>query len=121
MEMVRARRVRMVEMNNRGEYSHAAFSIPARGLIGLRTRLLNATQGTAVMHHNFHEYAAIRGEIPARVNGVMIQIEGGFANNYSLNTLQERGTMFVDHNDAVYEGQIIGEHCRDNDVTVNCT
>ena len=121
MELVGNRRGEMVRMDNRQGQVHLEFTIPARGLIGLRTRLLNATQGTAVMHHNFHEYAPVRGEIPARVNGVMIQIEGGYANNYSLNTLQERGTMFVDHNDAVYEGQIIGEHCRDNDVTVNCT
>jgi GTP-binding protein len=121
MELVGNRRGEMVRMDNRQGQVHLEFTIPARGLIGLRTRLLNATAGTAVMHHNFHEYAPLRGEIAARSNGVMIQIEGGFANNYSLNTLQERGTMFVDHNDAVYEGQIIGEHCRDNDITVNCT
>jgi GTP-binding protein len=97
------------------------FTIPARGLIGLRTRLLNATGGQAVMHHNFHEYAPQRGEVPTRTNGVMIQNEAGFANNYALNMLQERGVMFVDHNDPVYEGQVVGEHCRDSDIVVNST
>jgi GTP-binding protein len=121
MELVGNRRGELVRMDNRNGQSHLEFTIPARGLIGLRTRLLNATQGTAVMHHNFHEYAAVRGEIPSRVNGVMVQTETGTASNYSLNTLQDRGVMFVDHNDVVYEGQIVGEHCRDNDIVVNTT
>ncbi len=119
MELVGNRRGELVRMDNRAGQAHLEFTIPARGLIGLRTRLLNATAGTAVMHHNFHEYAAIRGEVPSRSNGVMIQTEIGQANNYALNYLQERGVMFADHTDPVYEGQIVGEHCRDSDIMVN--
>ncbi len=92
---------------------HLEFTIPARGLIGLRTRMLTATQGQAVMHHNFHEYAAMRGDVPARVNGVMISNVAGSVNAYALNTLQERGVLFVEPSDPVYEGQVVGEHCRD--------
>jgi GTP-binding protein len=121
MELVGNRKGELVKMDNRQGQVHLEFTIPARGLIGLRTRLLNATAGQAVMHHNFHEYAAVRGDVPTRNNGVMIQNEQGKANNYALNMLQERGVMFVDHNDPVYEGQIIGEYCRDNDIVVNVT
>src|SRR5256714_12354435 len=116
MELVGNRRGELVRMDNRHGQVHLEFTIPARGLIGLRTRLLTATQGQAVMHHNFHEYAPMRGEVPARTNGVMIQTEGGYANNFALNYLQERGTMFADHNDPVYQGQVVGEHCRDSDI-----
>ena len=119
MELVGNRRGELVRMDNRQGQVHLEFTIPARGLIGLRTRMLTATQGQAVMHHNFFEYAPMRGEVPARTNGVMIQTEGGHANNYSLNVLQERGVLFVDHNDPVYEGQVVGEHCRESDITVN--
>ena len=121
MELVGNRRGEMTRMDNRLGHVHLEFTIPARGLIGLRTRLMNATAGTAVMHHNFHEYAPMRGEVPQRSCGVMVQNEGGTANNYALNYLQERGTMFVDHNDPVYEGQVVGEHCRDSDIVVNVT
>jgi GTP-binding protein len=83
--------------------------------------MLTATQGTAVMHHNFHEYAPVRGEIPGRANGVMISNTAGSANAYALNNLQERGVMFVAPGDAVYEGQVVAENARDNDMTVNPT
>jgi GTP-binding protein len=119
MELVGNRRGELARMDNHNGHVHLEFTIPARGLIGLRTRLLTATQGEAVMHHNFHEYAPSRGDIPSRVNGVMVQNEAGSANNYALNMLQERGIMFVEHNDPVYEGQLVGEHCRDSDVVVN--
>ena len=73
------------------------------------------------MHHNFHEYATARGDVPGRANGVMISSTGGSANAYAMNNLQERGTMFVDPGQPVYEGQIIAENARDNDMTVNPT
>ncbi len=92
-----------------------------RGLIGLRTRILTATQGQAIMHHNFHEYAAMRGEVPARNNGVMISNVAASVNAYALNTLQERGVMFVEPTEPVYEGQVVGEHCREDDIVVNPT
>jgi GTP-binding protein len=121
MELVGNRRGELVRMDNRTGQVHLEFTIPARGLIGLRTRMLTATQGTAVMHHNFHEYAPVRGEIPGRANGVMISNTGGNANAFALNNLQERGVMFVSPGDAVYEGQVVAENARDNDLTVNPT
>jgi GTP-binding protein len=121
MELVGNRRGEMVRMDNREGHVHLEFTIPARGLIGLRTRMLTATQGTAVMHHNFHEYAPVRGEVPARVNGVMISNCAANVNAFALNTLQERGVLFVDPTEPVYEGQVVGEHCRTDDIVVNPT
>src|SRR5882724_8656992 len=89
MELVGNRRGELVRMDNRAGQVHLEFTIPARGLIGLRTRTLTATQGTAVMHHNFHEYAPMRGEVPGRLNGVMISMTGGNVNAFALNNLQE--------------------------------
>jgi GTP-binding protein len=121
MELVGNRRGEMVRMDKRQGQIHLEFTIPARGLIGLRTRMLTATQGTAVMHHNFFEYAPMRGEVPSRTNGVMISNSPGNINAYALNDLQDRGTMFVDPSEPTYEGQIVGEHCRDSDIVVNAT
>jgi GTP-binding protein len=109
----------MVRMDNRTGHVHLEFTIPARGLIGLRTRMLTATQGTAVMHHNFHEYAPMRGEVPQRSNGVMISNSPGNINAYALNVLQDRGSMFVEPGDPTYAGQVVGEHCRSDDIVVN--
>ena len=121
MEMVGSRRGQMVEMNNRGEYSHAAFSIPARGLIGLRTRLLNATQGTAIMHHRFEAYRPMEGDIAGRGNGVLVSMAAGKAVAFGLDGLQERAEMFVGPGDVVYEGMIVGENSRTGDMAVNPT
>jgi GTP-binding protein len=121
MELVGNRRGELVRMDNRQGQVHLEFTIPARGLIGLRTRMLTATQGEAVMHHNFHEYAPVRGEVPARVNGVMISNVVANVNAYALNTLQDRGVLFVEPGDPVYEGQVVGEHCREDDIVVNPT
>ena len=121
MEMVGGRRGRMVEMNNRGDYSHAAFSIPARGLIGLRTRLLNATQGTAIMHHRFEAYRPMEGEIAGRSTGVLVSMAAGKAVAFGLDGLQDRAEMFVGPGDVVYEGMIVGENSRSGDMAVNPT
>jgi GTP-binding protein len=121
MELVGNRKGELVRMDNREGQVHLEFTIPARGLIGLRTRMLTATQGTAIMHHNFHEYAPQRGEVPGRANGVMVSMVGGNVNAYALNNLQERGTMFVAPGEPVYEGQVVAENARDNDMTVNPT
>src|SRR3954466_1362584 len=121
MELVGNRKGELVRMDNREGQVHLEFTIPARGLIGLRTRMLTATKGTAIMHHNFHEYAATRGDVPSRANGVMISSTGGTANAFALNNLQERGSMFVDPTTPVYEGMIVAENARDNDMTVNPT
>lgn len=119
MELVGNRRAECIKMDSRGDLTHVEFTIPARGLIGLRTRLLNATSGEAIMHHTFFDYQPSRGTIPARLNGVMVSIDTGRATAYALDGLQDRGTLFVTAGDQVYEGQIVGEHCRDNDLPVN--
>jgi len=119
MELVGNRRAECLKMDGRGETTHVEFTIPARGLIGLRTRLLNATSGQAIMHHNFYDYQPLRGSIPGRANGVMISTDTGRSTAYALENLQERGTLFVGAGESVYEGQVVGEHCRDNDLPVN--
>ena len=119
MEAIGDRRGNLLEMNARGEYSRAVFSIPARGLIGLRTRLLNATQGTVVMHHRFESYRSLEGELPKRTNGVMVSTSTGKAVGFALHGLQQRAEMFVAPGDEVYEGMIVGENSRDNDLPVN--
>jgi len=121
MELVGARRGQLVEMGTRGEYSHVVFSIPARGLIGLRTRLLNATQGTAVIHHRFEGYHPLSGEIPGRGNGVLISMMAGKAVAFGLDGLQDRAEMFVAPGAEVYEGMIVGENSRTGDMPVNPT
>jgi GTP-binding protein len=119
MEAVGNRRGECLKMDGRGEVTHVEFTIPARGLIGLRTRLLNATSGQAIMHHNFYDYQPVRGSIPSRVNGVMVSTEAGRSTAYALENLQERGSLFISAGEPVYEGQVVGEHCRDNDLPVN--
>jgi GTP-binding protein len=121
MELVGARRAKMSEMQHHGEYAYLMFSIPARGLIGLRTRLLNATQGTAIMHHRFDSYQAMEGEIPSRLNGVLVSMAAGKVFAYGLNTLQERSELFIKPGDEVYEGMIVGENARNEDMVVNPT
>jgi GTP-binding protein len=119
MELLGARRGICEGMNNEGELTHLEFTVPARGLIGLRNRMLNATNGTAILHHSFYEYEFFRGFIPGRANGVMIASEPGAVTAYALEGLADRGVMFVKPNDRVYAGQIMGEHCRDDDLMVN--
>jgi GTP-binding protein len=119
MESIGNRRGELVRMDTKGNMSHLEFTIPARGLIGLRTRLLNATQGEAVMHHTFYDYQFIRGAQPGRQNGVMVSMELGSTNAYALDTLQERGIMFVKPGDEVYEGMVVGEYNKDTDIPVN--
>jgi GTP-binding protein len=121
MELVGARRGQMLEMQNHGEYAYLIFAIPARGLIGLRTRLLNATQGTAIMHHRFESYRPMEGEIPSRLNGVLVSMSNGKVFAYGLNTLQERSELFIKPGDEVYEGMIVGENARNEDMIVNPT
>ena len=121
MELVGARRGQLVEMTAHNDYTYASFSIPARGLIGLRTRLLNATQGTAIIHHRFERFAPVEGDIPARPNGVLVSMMAGRVVAYGLDTLQERAEMFVAPGDEVYEGMIVGENSRADDMSVNPT
>jgi GTP-binding protein len=100
-------------------YIHMEFHIPSRGLFGLHARLLTATQGRAVLHHNFERYEPMRGSIPQRQAGVMIAMDTGTVTAYALDALFDRGTFFVEPAEQVYEGQVVGEHCKDNDIPVN--
>ncbi len=120
MELVGARRGQARQMTtSEGGMTHLEFSIPARGLIGLKTRMLNATKGEAIMHHRFDEYRPMEGDIPTRQNGVLISQDSGKAVAYALWKLQERADLFVKPGEDVYEGMIIGENARDNDMVVN--
>lgn len=120
IEVTSQRKGQMTEMTaGAGTHTHLVFEIPARGLIGLRTRLLNATKGEAVMHHRFDSYRQLEGEIPRRKNGVLVSQDSGKATGYALFKLQERSELFVGPGAEVYEGMIVGENSRDNDLVVN--
>jgi len=121
MEMVGARRGILLEMTNRNDIVIMKFSIPARGLIGLRTRLLMATQGNAVVNHRFEGYKPKESEIPGRPTGVLVSMVPGKANAFALDYLQERSQPFVAPGDVVYEGMIVGENSRSEDMDVNPT
>ena len=120
MELTGARRAQIVSMNTGDTgITNLEFLIPARGLIGLRTRLMNATRGEAIMHHRFDSFRPVEGDIPKRPNGVIVSQDNGRAVTFALWKLQERADMFVNHGDEVYEGMIVGENSRDNDMVVN--
>ncbi len=119
MQLVGSRRSRMVNMENSDTRTQIEFEVPARGLIGLRTKLLTATQGEAIMHHRFIQYGDYRGEIPGRTTGVMVAAGTGQVTTYAVDQLADRGMLFVEPGDQVYEGQIVGEHCRNRDLEVN--
>ncbi len=122
MSLVSNRRAEIVRIDPKsgaGGYIHMEFTIPARGLIGLRTRMLTATQGRAIMHHNLLRYDRMRGEVPQRAAGVIISSEAGQVTAYALTGLYDRGVFFVKPGDQVYAGQIVGEHCKENDIIAN--
>lgn len=121
IESVSRRKGEMVSMVPKGERMLLEFKIPSRGLIGLRNYLLTATAGEAIMSHRFLGFEPFKGEIPARLNGSLISMENGKAIPYSLHNLQDRGHFFVEPNEEIYEGQIVGENNRPGDITVNIT
>ncbi|MBE50150.1 MAG: translational GTPase TypA [Flavobacteriales bacterium] len=121
IEMVSNRKGEMTIMEQKGDLMHLEFNIPSRGIIGLRNYLLTSTSGEAIMSHRFKEFQPLRGEIPSRLNGSLISIEKGNAIPYSLNNMQDRGIFFVEPNQAVYEGQIIGKNSRSEDLVINIT
>ena len=106
-------------MQQRSDYSLLRFSIPARGLSGLRTRLLNATKGTAIIHHRFAGYRPVEGEVPKRPTGVLVSMASGKAVPFAMFGLQDRSELMVHPGDEIYEGQIVGENARENDMVVN--
>jgi GTP-binding protein len=119
IDLVTRRKGEMLIMETKGEMQHLEFEIPSRGLIGLRTQMLTATAGEAVMAHRFNDYKAWKGAIPGRNNGVLIAKEAGNTTGYSLDKLQDRGSFFVDPGDDVYRGMIIGENNKPGDLVVN--
>src|SRR5690554_6610666 len=121
VEFVTLRKGEMLSMEPKGERMIIMFQIPSRGIIGLRNQLLTATAGEAIMSHRFLEYQPYKGEIAGRNNGSLISMENGKAIPYSIDKLQDRGKFFVDPNEDIYEGQVIGENTRSDDMTVNVT
>jgi len=121
IELVSQRKGEMTIMEPKGDMMHLEFNIPSRGIIGLRTLILNSTAGEAIMAHRFQAYEPWKGEIPGRINGSLVSMEGGTIIAYALNKLQDRGHFFVAPGEPVYCGQIVGEHSRSNDLAVNVT
>ncbi len=121
VDMVTRRRGELINMQSLGSRTDIEFLIPSRGIIGLRTNVLTASQGEAIMAHRFKEYQPYKGEILRRQNGSMIALEGGTAYAYSIDHLQDRGRFFISPQDDVYAGQVVGEHVHDNDLIINVT
>lgn len=119
IEVVGKKRGELKKIDSIGGRSRLEFHIPARGMIGLRNRLLNATAGEAVIHHQFYQYEPFKGSIPHRQNGVLISMQDGPATAYALDALQARGRFFIAPGEVVYEGQIVGEHNKEEDMVVN--
>ena len=121
IDMVTRRKGEMTSMQTLGDRVDIEFDIPSRGIIGLRTNVLTASQGEAIMAHRFKEYQPFKGEIVRRMNGSMIAMETGTAYAYSIDKLQDRGKFFIDPGEEVYAGQVVGEHVHDNDLVINVT
>lgn len=119
IDLVTQRKGDLLIMETKGDNQHMEFEIPSRGLIGLRTQMLTATAGEAVMAHRFSQYKPFKGEISGRQNGVLISKEQGVATPYSIDKLQDRGKFFIDPGEDVYPGMIIGENSRNDDLVVN--
>ena len=121
IDMVTRRKGEVTSMETQGDRTNIAFDSPSRGIIGLRTNVLTASQGEAIMAHRYKEYQPYKGEISRRINGSMVALENGTAFAYSIDKLQDRGKFFIDPGEEVYAGQVVGEHVHDNDLIVNVT
>jgi len=119
IELATQRKGELLIMEPKGDLQHLEFEIPSRGLIGLRSNVLTATFGEAVMNHRFKSFEPYKGVIPERINGSLISMTSGMATAYSIDKLQDRGVFFVDPGEEIYTGQVIGEHNRQNDIVVN--
>ena len=121
IDMVTRRKGEMVSMETQGDRVNIEFDMPSRGIIGLRTNVLTASQGEAIMAHRVKEYQPFKGDIPRRTNGSMIAMESGTAFAYAIDKLQDRGKFFIYPQDEVYAGQVVGEHVHENDLVINVT
>lgn len=119
MENLGARKAELINMTELAGYLRLEFIIPARGLIGFRAQFLTSTKGNGIMNHVYHGYAPFKGDIPGRTRGALVAFEDGETTPYGLNSVQDRGTLFVGPNEAVYTGRIIGENSRETDMDVN--
>ncbi|OHC00946.1 MAG: GTP-binding protein TypA [Planctomycetes bacterium RIFCSPHIGHO2_12_39_6] len=119
ISLLGARKGEMLSMDSDKDITHFEFKMPSRGLIGMRNRILSSTRGEAVMYHSFYDYEPFKGDITHRIQGVLISMATGEVTAYALEALQDRGIMFVKPGDRVYEGMIVGEHCEQNDISVN--
>ena len=119
IEISTRRKGALIHMETRGDRTHLDFDIPARGLMGLRSNLLTATQGEAVVAHRFKGYEPYKGDIESRTNGSLVSLETGVAVAYSMDKLQDRGRFFVNPGDEIYAGQVVGEHTRERDLNIN--
>ncbi|MCA8832618.1 translational GTPase TypA [Hymenobacter pini] len=119
IELVTQRKGELTIMEPKGDLQHLEFNIPSRGLIGLRNNVLTATAGEAIMNHRFTSYEPYKGTIPGRISGSLISMESGPGTAYTIDKMQDRGEFFVDPGEEVYGGQVIGEHTRPNDLTIN--
>ena len=121
IDMVTRRKGEMTSMESQADRVNIEFDVPSRGIIGLRTNVLTASQGEAIMAHRFKEYQPYKGDITRRLNGSMIAMETGTAYAYSIDKLQDRGKFFIDPGEEVYVGEVVGEHVHDNDLVINVT
>ena len=119
IELATQRKGELLIMEPKGDLQHLEFNIPSRGLIGLRSNVLTATQGEAIMNHRFKSYEPYKGPIPGRINGSMISMANGPAVAYAIDKLQDRGVFFIEPGEDIYMGMVIGEHSRQNDIVVN--
>lgn len=119
IELVTQRKGELLIMEPKGDLQHLEFIIPSRGLIGLRSNVLTATYGEAIMNHRFKAYEPFKGPIPGRINGSLISMGNGAATPYSIDKLQDRGVFFIDPNEDIYMGMVVGEHNRQNDLVIN--
>lgn len=121
IEYVSQRKGEMKVMDTKGDRIHLEFEIPSRGIIGLRNNMLTATEGEAVMAHRFFEYQPMKGELNTRRNGALIAMETGMSIPFSIDKLQDRGAFHIGPNENIYEGQVVGEHIRQDDLVINVT
>ena len=119
--MVTRRKGEMVSMQTQGDRLNIVFNIPSRGIIGLRTNAMTASQGEAILAHRFKDYQPYKGDIDRRSNGSMVALEDGTVFAYAIDKLQDRGKFFVSSQDKVYGGQIVGEHIHEKDLVINVT
>jgi len=119
IELVTQRKGELLIMEPKGDLQHLEFNIPSRGLIGLRSSVLTSTYGEAIMNHRFKSYEPFKGAIPGRINGSLISMGNGPATPYSIDKLQDRGVFFIDPNEDIYMGMVVGEHNRQNDIVIN--